>query len=121
MSGVIPGLQDLFTASFLGIGNTSYTQLGIPWNCAAKLLDLPPGIIPGLKDHLPESSLEFLSSFDALPGETRPLGFLTSRDFSERPYLYHPVPKVFKRTLLKDRNRRIFAVFLSENSLFPSV
>ena len=38
-------------------------------HCAAKLLDLPPGIIPGLEDHLPESPLEFLSSFDALPSE----------------------------------------------------
>ena len=34
-----------------------------------KLLGLLPGIIPGLEDHLPESSLEFLSSSDALPGE----------------------------------------------------
>ena len=84
-------------------------------------LDHSPGIIPGLEDHLPEVLLGILPTPVALLGNTRPLGFYRPRDFSERPYLYHPVPKVYMRYAFKRQNTPYIAVFLSENSLFPSV
>ena len=84
-------------------------------------LDHSPGIIPGLEDHLPEVLLGILLTPVASLGETRPLGSYLPRDFSERPYLYHPVSKVCVRYTFKRQNALYIAVFLSENSLFSSV
>ena len=87
------------------------------------LLDHSLGIIPGLKDHLPEVLLGILPTLIALLGETRPLGFSLPRDFSSGPDSSNLVAQVcvcvyhtFKR-----QNTPYIAVFLSENSLFPSV
>ena len=55
-------------------------------------------------DHLPEVLLGILSTPVALLGETRPLGFYLPLDFSERPYLYHPVSKVCVRYTFKRQN-----------------
>ena len=81
-------------------------------------LDYSPGIIPGLENHLSEVLLGILTTPVALLGKTRPLGFYRPREFSERPYLYHPVPKVYMRYAFKRQNTLYFAVFLSENSYF---
>ena len=116
MSGVIPGIQDLRCRL---LGNWCPTTprwefpgivprtLGIP-------LDHSPGIIPGLEDHLPEVLLGILPTPVALLGETRPLGFYLPRDFSERPYLYHPVSKVCVRYTFKRQSMLYIAVSFRE-------
>ena len=56
MPGVIPGLQDLL-CRLLGIGFQQYpigNSLELCRNPPGLPLDSPPGIIPGLEDHLPE-------------------------------------------------------------------
>ena len=123
VSGIIPGLQDLLCCL---LGNWCPTTPrwefpGIVPRTPGIPLDHSPGIIPGLEDHLPEVLLGILPTPVALLGETRPLGFYLPRDFSERPYLYHPVSKVCVRYTFKRQNTQYIALFLSENSLFPSV
>ena len=89
--------------------NTSYTQLGIPWNCAATSWTF----LDPIQDSrtTAQSSLEFLPSSDVCLvnnwASRIPL-FATS---SARPYSYHSVPKVLKSVLLKDSIRRVFVVF----------
>ena len=51
--------------------------------------------------------------------KTRPLGFLSSRLQVRGRNCTTRYPKCSSVRFSKDRNRRIFAVFLSENSLFP--
>ena len=123
MSGIIPGLQDLLCRLLRNWCPTTprWEFLGIVPRTPGISLDHSLGIIPGLEDHLPEVLLGILPAPVALLDETRPLGFYLSRDFSERPYLYHPVPKVYVRYAFKRQNTPYIAVFLSENSLFPSV
>ena len=123
VSGIIPGLQDLLCRL---LGNWYPTTPcwefpGIVPRTPGILLDHSPGIIPGLKDHLPGVFLGILPTPVALLGKTRPLGFYLPRDFSERPYLYHSVSKVCACYTFKRQNTPYIAVFLSENSLFPSV
>ena len=120
--GVTPGLQDLLCRL---LGNWCPTKPrwefpGIVPRTPGIPLDHSPGIIPGLEDHLPEVLLGILPTPVALLGETRPLGFYLPRDFSERPYLYHPVSKVCVCvTLLKDRIRRILLCFFQRTVYFP--
>ena len=134
--GVIPGLQDhshssawcntrppgpLLPPSGELVSNN--TLLGIPWNCAANpwtIAGPPPGIIPGLEDHLPEVLLDILPTPVALLGETRPLGFYLPRAFSEEPYSYQPVTKVCVRCTFKRLKDAVYScVSFREQLYFP--
>ena len=84
-------------------------------------LDHSPGLLPGLEDHLPESSLEsrrLLSPCLVKPGLKDSLFPTTSvRDHN----CTTRCPKCLSVTLFKDRIRRLLLCFLSESSYFPSV
>ena len=103
-------------AAFWGIGNSSGTQLGVPWNRAATSWTL----LDPIQDSrtTAQSSLEFLPSSDAClvnNWASRIPIFATS---SERPYSYHPVLKVLSDAFKRHYSPCIFCVFLAENSYF---
>ena len=119
--GVTPGLQDHFHTSVW-----CKTRLpGPPLLPSGKLVNPTtpswefPGIVPRnswntagplpwyhTRTRGPPSRvlLGLLSTPVALLGKTRLPGIRIPRNFSERPLLYHPVPKVYKRYAFKRQN-----------------